>query len=246
MNSKLPDEPVPLAPAEERISVVRTRRSEAKDGPRAKPSEEDVKKVEQDVADRAKYKIEVMFHKSRSSLPNKPSPVMVLIWESGRRLHGGGDEKMYWCGYDNCGMPITSDDFAYMHVVCRHCQREMFLDPDSKALHIKNLRDERRNSDGIEKMPYVVGEKLAYLPPSKLAELLVKTWYQLEGLADVYFKYSPYEIRYDGKNETSSDRFNLERVRLSRQPGIYTLKRIRGDIAAGADLKSRFLAMIVA
>ena len=233
----LPDEPVALKPAGDRIAVGK---------PRPKLTEEDLKKAQAEEADRAKYKIEVMFHRSRSSLSHKPSPVMLTIWESGRRLHGGGDEKMYWCGYEDCGKPIHSDDFGYMHVVCRHCQRELFLGPDGRDLHVKNLRAENRNSSGIEKLPVIVGEKLANLSPPKLADLLVKTWYQLEGLADVYFKYSPYEIRYDKVHETTKDMDNLERARIQRKPGIYTLARIRTDIAAGSDLKGRFLAMIVA
>jgi hypothetical protein len=239
MNEKLPNEPVALLPAEQRISVG-GRKAVSKVTP------DDLKQVEEEQKDKAKYKIEVMFHRKRSSLPNKPSPVMVLIWESGKRLHGGGDEKMYWCGYPDCGKPIPSDDFGYMHVVCRHCQKEQFLDPDSRAAHIKSLRNERKSSNGIEKMPLVVGEKLANITPPNLAGLLVKTWHQLKGEADVYFKYSPYEIRYDKIHETVRDMDKLERARVQRKPGIYTLKAIRKDLAGGADLKSRFLAMIVA
>jgi len=245
MGTKLPDEPVALLPADQRVAVGSSH-LKPMDEPRSKPTEEDLQRAKKEEADRAKYKIEVMFHKNRSSLPNKPFPAMVLIWESGKRLHGGGDEKMYWCGYENCGKPIPSDDFGYMHVVCRHCQRELFLDPDSRTLHIKNLKEERRDSTGIEKLPLVVGEKLANLTPPNLAELLAKTWYQLEGLADVYFKYSPHEIRYDKVHETTADMDRLEKVRVQRTPGIYTLARIRADIANGSDLKDRFLAMIVA
>lgn len=241
MGAKLPDEPVALQPVAVGSSCLKP-----VDARRTKPTEEDLQKAKKEEADRARYKIEIMFHKNRSSLSHKPSPVLITIWESGRRLHGGGDEKMYWCGYSDCGKPIKSDDFGYMHVVCRHCKRELFLDPDARALHIKNLKEERRDSAGIEKLPFVVGEKLANLTPPNLAELLVKTWYQLEGDADVYFKYSPHEIRYDKIHETSSALDNLERVRLQRKPGIYTLKRIREDIAGGSDLKDRFLAMIVA
>lgn len=234
----LPDEPVALKPASERVSVGCP--------PPLKSDQEVLETLQKDAADIAKYKIEVLFHRNRSSLPNKPSPVMILIWESGRRLHGGGDEKMYWCGYEDCGRPISTDDFAYMHVVCRHCKREMFLDPDARKLHIRNLKAENRSSSGIEVLPLVVGEKLANLTPPNLAELLVKTWYQLEGLADVYFKYSPHEIRYDKVHETTKDMDNLERARIQRTPGVYTLKRIREDLAGGSDLKSRLLAMIVA
>jgi hypothetical protein len=242
----LPDVPTPLQPAIERVSVGAPERRAALAKPPASPTEEDLKKAQQEEADRAKYKIEVLFHRNRSSLSHKPSPAMILIWESGRRLHGGGDEKMYWCGYPDCGRPMPSDDFGYMHVVCRHCQKEQFLDPDARALHIKNLKAERKDSAGIEKLPIVVGEKLVNLTPPNLAELLTKTWYQLEGLADVYFKYSPREIRYDKVHETTQDMNNLEQVRIQRKPGIYTLKRIREDIANGSDLKARFLAMIVA
>ena len=253
MTSILSDDITALPPASSRISVGSHRGAEALDGNLrpfgTEPSKlvpEDIEKLKKEAADKARYKIEVLFHKSRSSLSYKPSPVMVLIWESGRRLHGGGDEKMYWCGYKDCGMPIPSDDFAYMHVVCRYCKKEMFLDPDSRALHIKNLKAEKRDSTGIEKMPIVVGEKLANLTPVHLAELLVKTWYQLGGEADVYFKYSPHEIRYDPLHETVKDMDNLDQARIQRKPGIYTLKRIREDIANGSDLKGRFLAMIVA
>jgi hypothetical protein len=214
--------------------------------PRPSLTAEDVKAIQEEQKDKAKYKIEVMFSRHRSSLSHKPSHLMLLIWESGKRLHGGGDQKMYWCGYGDCAKPITSDDFGYMHVVCRHCQREMFLDPDARAAHVASLRRERRNSDGLDRLPCVVGEKMANLTPPNLAELLVKTWYALEGQADVYIKFSPYEIRYDKLHETTSDMDRLEKTRVQRQPVIYTLRAIRKDLASGADLKSRFVAMVTA
>ena len=96
-------------------------------------------------------------------------------------------------------------------------------------------------------MPIVVGEKLANLTPPKLAELLEVTWRQLEGDADIYLKYSPYEIMYDPKEEGGhklSDK--LDKVRVHRRPLIYTLKSIMKDLHAGADLRKRFLAMITA
>jgi len=247
------NDPVQLTPASERISVGAPRVRRVDGDIKPPPTQpvmltpEDAEAMQKREADRAKYKIEVIFHPTkRSSLSYKPSPVMVLIWESGKRLHGGGDEKMYWCGYADCAKPIPSDDFGYMHTVCRHCKREMFLDPDGKRLHIKEAKAQGKDWSGIEKMPFVVGEKMANLSPSNLAVLLSKTWYQLEGLADVYFKYTVRSIRFDALHETAADRKNLELARTVREPGIYTLKRIREDIAAGGDLRSRFLAMIIA
>ena len=213
---------------------------------RVELTQEDKSALKKEEQDKARYKIEVIFSKHRSSLSYKPSPFMLLIWESGRRLHGGGDQKMYWCYYQDCDKPISSDYFGYMHVLCPHCQREMFLDPDAKAAHVESLRRENRNSVGLERIPFVVGEKMANLTPPNTAELLVKTWHQLDGQADIYLKYSPKEIRYDPKHETTKDIDKLDKVRIQRQPLIYPLARIRRDLAGGADLKSRFLGMLTA
>jgi hypothetical protein len=193
---------------------------------------------------KAKYKIEVMFSRHRSSLSHIASPVMVLIWESGKKLHGGGDQKMYWCGFDNCGRPFSSDNFAYAHVVCPHCKREQFLDKATKDKHILYAKNEGIDCASLIRMPIVVGEKLAKLTPPKLADLLVKTFYSLGGDADIYLKYSPYAIRYDAVHETTADMNRLDKVRIQRKPLMYPLKNIIKDTSAGADLKKRFVGMI--
>lgn len=192
----------------------------------------------------AKYKIEVMFSRHRSSLLHKNSPLMLLIWESGKRFHGGGDQKMYWCGYQDCQKPLSSDNFGPMHCVCPRCQRELFLGPDSRKPHYDSMRAQGRSTEGLDRIPDVVGERLLNLTPGKLADLLVRTWESLDRDADVYLKYSPFEIRYDKLHETPKDLDQLNKARVQRQPLIYTLKNIVKDLAAGADLRSRFLAMI--
>lgn len=193
---------------------------------------------------KARYKIEVMFSRHRSSLSHVPSPLMLLIWESGKKLHGGGDQKMYWCGYEDCGKPFSSDNFGFAHVVCPHCKKEQFLDRDTQRKHIDYVKEEGKDCSTLAKMPVVVGEKLARLTPPKLAELLEKTFYSLNGDADIYLKYSPFEIRYNAKFEKTSDIDNLDKVRVQRTPLIYPLKNIIKDMVAGADLKKRFLGMI--
>jgi len=214
--------------------------------PRAKPklTVDDLQAVKDEQALKAKYKIEVIFSRHRSSLAYKPSPCMILIWESGKRFHGGGDQKMYWCGYNDCGKPMSSDNFAYMHVVCPHCQKELFLDPDAKKSHVDAVHQQRGDTSKFKNMPLVVGERMANLTPPKLAELLEKLWHQLDGDADIYLKYSPYEIRYDPKEESTKTMDNLDKVRIQRQPLIYTLKNILKDIGTGAGLRNRIQAMI--
>ena len=226
------------------LSTIQPIRPVLSDAPQTKVSLEEMISLQEDMKARARYKIELIFSRHRSSRPHVPSPVMLIIWESGKRLHGGGDQKMYWCGYDDCGKPMSTDNFAYMHAICPSCHRELFLDPESKRLHIQAIKRERGNLWGIKSIPLVVGEKLANLTPPHLSELLEKTWRQLDGDADIYLKFSPQEIRYDGRNETSRDLDNLDNVRMGRRPLIYSLKRIIKDLGAGADLKSRILAMI--
>jgi hypothetical protein len=230
--------PVRLTPATERIAVGH---------PRAQPvTLEDLEKAKAEQALKAKYKIELHFGKNRSTSGMKPTAGALLIWESGRRLHGGGDEKMYWCGYPDCGKPMSTDNFAYMHAICPKCKREMFLDPEARQKHIDSLVAENRRSDGLESLPSVVGERFFKLAPTRIADLLVSTFNDLDRNADVYLKYHPLDMRYDPKHETSKDLDNLDLARLRREPLIYTLKRIIADTSAGADLHARFLAMITA
>ncbi len=227
------------------MPVRRTSALSKKEKPKPKITVAEMEAVKKELGLRAQYKIEILFSRHRSPNLMKPSPLMLLIWESGKRFHGGGDQKMYWCGYSNCDMPVSSELFAYMHVVCPHCNRELFLDPKSKQAHVKSMQDRGLNPDDMRGIPYVVGERLANLTPPKLAELLEKTWRKLNGDADIYLKFSPYEIRYDPKYDDNSRTIdNLERVRLQRQPVIYTLKNILVDLAAGAELRTRLLAMI--
>ncbi len=208
--------------------------------------ESDVKKQRELESKKAKYKIEIMYSRHRSSRTNVPSSGGLFLWESGKRLHGGGDQKMYWCGYEACGMPFSEDNFGYMHAICPHCMKELMLDPDSRRTQVEYIRRNNLQMKNLDRIPFVVGEKMFNLKPPKLAELLEKTWHQLNGLADVYLKYSPHEIRYDKKDTSISIVDNLNRVRMQRQPVIYPLDRILKDITAGADLRGRFLAMITA
>lgn len=193
-------------------------------------------------AERAKYKIEVIFDRNRSTIA--PSAFGLIIWESGKMFHGGGDQKMYWCPYDACGKPMTVDNFAYLHAVCPSCLREMFLDPEARQAHLDYLKLENKPLKGIDKIPMIVGERFGKMSPPRLAELLEKTFRSLESCADIYLKYSPFEIRYDVLNETSKDIDNLHNVRVQRKPLIYLWKAIMKDVSAGADLRKRLESML--
>jgi hypothetical protein len=194
----------------------------------------------------AKYKLEIHFGPDRSPLRHKLMAALVTIWESGKRLHGGGDEKMYWCGYDDCGKPFSTDCFAYMHAVCPTCQRELHLDPQSKQDHLDYLARENLPVNGMDKLPIVVGEKLMKQTPPNIAEFLTKAWYDLSGDADIYLKFHPKDLRFDKKNFGHEVIDKISTARAKREPVIYTMHRILADTSAGKDLKSCILAMITA
>jgi len=204
--------------------------------------------LEELVADavKARYKLEIHFGPDRSSLSHKLMAALVTIWESGKRLHGGGDEKMYWCGYSDCGKPFSTDNFAYMHAVCPKCQRELHLDPQSKQDHLDYLAQENLPVNGMDKLPIVVGEKLMKQTPPAIAGFLAKTWYDLDCNADIYLKFHPKDMRFDKKNFGHEVVDKIETARAKRDPVIYPLSRILADTSSGGDLKHHILAMITA
>lgn len=196
---------------------------------------------------KARYKIEVHFGKDRSISALKPSTGAVLIWESGKELHGGGDDKMYWCGYDDCNKPIRSTAMGAFHLVCPHCQRENFLDQISKDQHIAAVRKRGQSTRQFQAMPCIVGEKFFKLPPKKLASLLAKTWYNLDCDADIYAKYHPLDIRRRPETHGIVETVDgIQKAREKRALMIYPLKNILKDTAAGADLEVRLLAFVTA
>jgi hypothetical protein len=194
--------------------------------------------------EKAKYKIEIIFGRRRS--PNKGvlSAALILIWESGKKFHGGGDQKMYWCGHDGCGKPFSCDNFGYMHVVCPKCHREMFLDQHAREAHTRDLMSRGLDPSGLGKVPEVVGEKMVNLVPKNMAYLLEKTFRDLDSDADFYLKYSPYDIRYQGKDSLNHIIDTLGSARSHRQPVIYRLKSIIKDLHAGASLHNRLIALL--
>lgn len=198
--------------------------------------------------DIAAYKIDVIFSSKRSSLMHVPSMCVVTIWESGRHFHGGGDQKMYWCGYPDCQKPISSDVFLSAHCVCQKCNRENFRDPVTRLQHVAYVDRQGQPRNGIDKLPCIVGEKFAKLTPPKLAQLLHKTWHQLDGDADIRLIYSSGEIRFDPLHDGIKTKVvdKLAKARRCRDPVIYTVAAIRKDLAAGADFIKQLTALVTA
>jgi hypothetical protein len=174
---------------------------------------------------KAKYKIEVRFAKARSTW--KPTPGVVSWWESGSKLHGGGDEKVYFCPgrrekRNDCEKPIPEAGIGAGVVTCPACG--------------KNWKAE-----------VVIGELIYNLPMQHWATVILKHFVNLDHNADIVLKHSKDDLRSVAKQEESFRRSEkLDRTRAERAMYIYPLRNIIKDTSAGADLHGRILSFLTA
>lgn len=177
---------------------------------------------------RATYKIEVVFNRERSF--HRPFGGIVTWWESGNKLHGGGDTKLYLCPgkerkKNGCEAPLNESAHSGRFVICATCGSLW----EPHELH---------------------GEVYYKLPMEKWADVLL-SWFVKFGLdADIRLKYAVGDIRSAAMKEQEKQHGGeiLFKVRdaQKRAGGIYTLDRIIKDTSAGADLRSRLLAFLKA
>lgn len=174
----------------------------------------------------AKYKIELFFGKARSL--HKPTPGIVSFWESGSKLHGGGDAKIYFCPgkmrrVNDCEAVIPeAANISSLHF-CVKCSRSW---------------------KGVD----VIGEIVANLTMRDWATVLLRYYVRLDHNADLYLKHAKEDIRTIAMIEQAKERGGeyLARVRNKRALHIYPLNRIIKDTSAGADLYGRFVAFLTA
>lgn len=168
----------------------------------------------------AKYKIEVYFGPKRTH--NGPNIVKISFWESGRRLHGGGDDLMYMCrDVDDeklgCGGIFTSDLVKGPVAICPFCKKAVYAEKCTRGL---------------------VGKKTTM----DLAKELAKFWLQLESNADIYCKFDRDDVRYLAIEK----QMGSQKARELRGLSIYPLRNILADTANGADVVKRFYAFLTA
>lgn len=174
----------------------------------------------------AKYKIELFFGRARSL--TKPTPGIVSFWESGSKLHGGGDAKVYFCPgkmrrVNECESIIPeAANIAALHF-CPKCGRSW------------------KGAD-------VIGEHIANLTMKDWARVLLYYYVRLDHNADLYLKHAKEDIRTMAMIEQAKSKGGdyLAKVRDKRALHIYPLSRIIKDTSAGADLYGRFVAFLTA
>lgn len=195
-------------------------------------------KLAEEVAQRGKYKIQVWFKTLRSTW--KPMAFTISIWESGKRLHGGGDEMMFFCkrqpdapklkarpfalvsgktpeNAEGCQGLIPGDLISGTSVICPHC-----------GLHWDTTH---------------IGDAVYYFATAqKAAEVLEFWWLKLGCNADLYLKHSATDPRTIMMSKAYSAKTARERKGLV----IYPLRNIIKDSAAGASVQLLFKNVITA
>ncbi len=168
---------------------------------------------------RAGYKIEIMFGTKRT--PQGPNNVAIQIWESGRRLDGDADDRMYWCrdveqnSSLGCGKPIPSGAIHNLIAICPSCQMAIRADK-------------------------LTGEQFHRITTQNLALKLEALFHDLKDNADIYAKFSPEDVRY----QACLKEHGFEKARYLRGLFIYPLAHIIKDTATGSTLASRFRAFL--
>jgi hypothetical protein len=172
----------------------------------------------------AKYKIELMFAHDRSL--TKPSAGMISIWESGAKLHGGGDSKSYLCpgkskGVNDCEALISGDSCNFGHLVCAKCGK-------------------------VWKSNEADGELQGRHTMQDWAKKLEKVFFSLGCNADIYIKQPKYDIRAVAKREQEENLGGalLEKARREVYKVNYTLNKIIADTSNGSSHYDRFYALL--
>jgi len=166
---------------------------------------------------RARFKIEVTFDKDRTV--QGPNLLGIQVWESGKRLHGGGDELCFFCKDAKedlgCWGIIPPDAVKGGVAYCPHCEKAV-------------------NSVRLTTM------KVGRVTTQNLATELEKMWRQLGCNADIYLKYHKTDIRYVSMERAMGP----GAARKLKGMHIYTLSNILKDTSAGAEVHSRFVAFL--
>jgi hypothetical protein len=163
---------------------------------------------------RARYKIEIKFEQNRTTAGlNK---IMWQVFESGKHLHGGGDELLYWCqsrkGDEGCKAPISGSSIFHGRAYCSNC----------KALVNAEL---------------LTAQFFCVTYVHKLGDYMANLWRtKLDCSADIYVKFHPDDWRY----KAMELKIGADRARELQGLLIYPLANILKDTAAGASLTDQF------
>jgi hypothetical protein len=177
-----------------------------------------------DLVDRgkAKFKIELLFTAQFSII--KPVPGILSFWESGTKLHGGGDALIHFCpgktlGRNECEHYIPDPANGYGFLVCPGCHT------------VWNGKD-------------VFGQILGRFTSQQWAENICKFYRRLDMNCDVVIKYHKLDIRTANRARFAGEALDKVRSADKRLKRIYTLASMQQDLSSGSSLYDRILSFV--
>ena len=188
---------------------------------------------------RAKYKIQIWFKSDRSL--SKPLAFSLTAWQSGKRLHGGGDEMMFLCRRHQHARPVAPFEVGYISDATHHPTKRgcgMFIPGENNVGACVVCPH-----CGTKHNPEDVGDAVFFRLTANNAAMVLATWFRkLESNADLYAKYSP----QDPRTVMMAKNYNPATARAKKGLTIYPLKNILDDVSHGSTIESRFRAFILA
>jgi hypothetical protein len=189
---------------------------------------------------KARYKIQIWFRSGRSM--TKPVAFALSAWQSGKRLHGGGDEMMFLCRKHATARDVAPSEVAF--------RDSSFIRTPTKRGCGLFIPGENSVNDmilcphcGVSHASESIGDSVFYrLTPNNAASVLVSWFRRLESNADLYAKYTP----QDPRSIMMAKSYDPVTARQKKGLTIYPLKNILEDTANGSTLESRFKAFILA
>lgn len=175
---------------------------------------------------RATYKLEVIFNDERSF--HHPFGGIVTLWESGNKLHGGGDTKLYLCPgqelkNNGCDGLLADTTRGLRFMVCAKC-------------------------GSMWRPEQVHGEVFYKLTMGKWADVLLQWFTRLNLDADIRLKYARDDIRtvatLEQERQMRGELLAKARSEERMSTSIYPLTHIIKDTSNGAGLHGRILAFL--
>lgn len=188
---------------------------------------------------RATWKIQLWIKSDRSV--HKPLTFTLSVWESGKRLHGGGDESAFFCRRNPAAPAPKAPPFGAMRSVFKATASPDGCDgviPGGSA------------SGGIIVCPHcgvrwdteAIADSLFYRVPVEVAaEIVAKRFRQLGNDCDIFVKFRPEDVRV----KMMAASYGLHEAIKLKGLVIYPLARILVDTSNGATLESRFKALLL-
>ena len=198
--------------------------------------EEENQKTATLMAKKAKYKIQIWFRSDRSL--KKPVAFSLSFWESGKRLHGGGDEMMFICKRHEGAPDVAKKDISFGHKITPGKRGCGLLIPGEWSGGIVVCP-----SCGAKHDANQVGDSIFYrVSIDNAAKILHTWWLKLGGTADLYAKYTP----TDPRTLMMATGQDIRTAREKKGLTIYPLENILKDTITGASVEGRFKAFITA